>query len=612
MSTYKTVQVTKVKDNDLFSSDLFRLKDLLRVCSWFGLICGIGEGIGFLSLQRIGWLDFRLIQLVWVREEILWIAPLSDLFLFCFIGLMLQLLGSLWSRLRSPQIIFCVCIFLTVFDWEAVLAAGRLRHRALLPLAIGITLAINRQIRKMNVGLGIIQRASLRLAWGIPVLLLLVIQSTLSFKEARAEASIVSTGNNLPNIVLIIVDALRADHMSVYGYHRETTPNLSRIASHGALFENAVAPSSWSLPSHTSLFTGRYPHEHGAERMTDYYDGRYKTLADYLRMHGYRTGAFSANKVFFSQSVGLGRGFIHFEDYFNSPLDMWSRTLYGREVWGLAQAFPSHFEGDADRKWSPDVVRSVLKWIDNRPGVPFFAALNLFDVHTAYRPPEPYRSKFVGVSHASAKAEREVQSSTALAHEDDIAAYDGAISYVDEHIDDLLLELQRRGRAENTVVIITADHGESLGEHGVYDHGYELYWELLHVPLIIMWPNHIPEGIRVDKPVTTADLPATVVSLLAIDNDHPFPGGTLSAYWEQHILNTSIFFPAADLKEFQKVRSIVGYGWQYIQKDQKTEVFDLKSDPGELHNLANTAEGQSVAKDLKAELARLDANPRRF
>ena len=134
------------------------------------------------------------------------------------------------------------------------------------------------------------------------------------------------------NILVILVDTLRADHLSCYGYKRETSPHIDRIAHQGVLFENAFAPSSYTLPSHASLLTGLYPYEHGVEwdTPTTLFDAPYPILGDAFQSQGYRTAAFSANIYWFTRALGFGRGFIHFEDYFQSISDMIFRTLYGR------------------------------------------------------------------------------------------------------------------------------------------------------------------------------------------------------------------------------------------------------------------------------------------
>src|SRR6202030_2172864 len=201
-----------------------------------------------------------------------------------------------------------------------------------------------------------------------------------------AELSTAPQGS--PNILVIVVDTLRADHLSTCGYVRATIPNLDRIAKQGVLFENAYSASSWTLPSHATMLTGRYPHEHGAD--LSYYDGRYPTIAQVLRGEGYRTGAFSANLLYFCRTRGFGAGFLHFEDFFGSWADIVSHTLYGREF-NKHVTLPLGYKDIPGRKRAADVNREFLRWVDRATGKRFFAFLNYFDVHDPFFPSEPYR-----------------------------------------------------------------------------------------------------------------------------------------------------------------------------------------------------------------------------
>src|SRR5581483_2011101 len=214
------------------------------------------------------------------------------------------------------------------------------------------------------------------------------------WREGREMSALPPASPDSPNVLLIVIDTLRADHLSAYGSAR-LTPNLDRIAHEGVLFENAISPCSWTLPSHASLVTGRYPSEHGMQNALPmpwlgWGNAGLRglpTIGEVLKHAGYRTAAFSANQSYFTSNVGLGRGFIHFEDYFQSPKDMVFRTLYGREfdraylhrtekskitrairALGLTALFDN-------RKRADEVNREALAWISKSRG-PFFAFLN--------------------------------------------------------------------------------------------------------------------------------------------------------------------------------------------------------------------------------------------
>ncbi len=236
-----------------------------------------------------------------------------------------------------------------------------------------------------------------------------------------------------PNVLVIVVDTLRADHVSSYGYARPTTPNLDRMAQQGVRFDNAISPCSWSLPSHVSLLTGLYQFEHGVGSVQpepwlgwgNKGMGGFPTLGEALERRGYRTGAFSANRTYFSRDLGFGRGFVHFEDYFQSASDAFVRTLYGREFARIylkrsdhslvkrtlrRLGFTSLLDQDAEgsgsyggafgvRKRADVVNQEVMEWIDRDRQRPFFAFLNYFDVHDPYGGPRSLSQTFMAAAN---------------------------------------------------------------------------------------------------------------------------------------------------------------------------------------------------------------------
>src|SRR5262249_14799549 len=253
-------------------------------------------------------------------------------------------------------------------------------------------------------------------------------------------------------------------------------------------------PSSWSFPSHVSLVTGKYQFQHGFGEIPpmSVFGPRPRLgpeLSERLREEGYRTGAFSANRLYFSRDLGFD--FIHFADYFHSPADMFVRTLFGREFariylvrserskpirllrwlgWDSlldpdAEGWGNTFGALGVRKRASTVNEELLRWLDRTPGHPYFACLNSFDVHGPYGGPRSYPKP-----------------GWPLANDTD--RYDAGVKYVDDNFGRLMDELQRRGLLTNTMVVITSDHGESLWQHGLPNHGRALYRELIHVPLI--------------------------------------------------------------------------------------------------------------------------------
>ena len=598
----------------------FRSRDVLVVAAWFGLVAGLLESSGLLLLERLGWATWNM-ALWGVTAEILWISPAFDLLLFSSVGLALIALARAFPRLPLARLAVFLFSFLAFFDWLAL--TGRIRHRGVLVLAIGLAVVSTRWFGRNQARALRFWRRSLPWVVVIVVLVVFGIQGGLWLQEQRAVAKLPAAPPNSPNVLVIVVDTLRSDHLSSHGYGRLTTPNLDRLAEQGVLFENAFATSSWSPPSHASLLTGRYLYEHDVD--TEPFDGRYPTLADALRARGYRTGAFSANTGYFSRRMGFGQGFTHFEDYFHSPVDMARRTLYGREFEKFVlQRMGS--EATLGRRRTSSVNRSFLRWVDRAREKPFFAFLNYFDAHWPYLPPEPYRNRFTHNNNPGGAAKE------FIGHKDlrmtpgelqsEIDAYDGAIAYVDHHIGQLLAGLRGRGLGRNTLVVITSDHGEALGEHGFLYHRNSVYLGEIRVPLIFWGPGRVPAGVRVAQPVSNAALPATLMELVAARNQALFPGPPLNQLWAAPESYPDWPYPLAELSQVpfgsQKrlvyhgsMKSLVSPKWHYIVHEKfGEELYDWAKDPGELNNLAATPEGKRITSDFAARLENLLAHSR--
>jgi arylsulfatase A-like enzyme len=451
------------------------------------------------------------------------------------------------------------------------------------------------------------------------------IQGGFWLQEHLAVARLPDVTPGAPNILVIVVDTLRADHLSSYGYSRPTSPNLDSIAEQGVLFEHAFATSSWTKPSHASLVTGRYTYQHGADA-TEQLDDRYPTIAEVLQLHGYRTGAFSANYWVFNRREGFGRGFVHFEDFYRSISNMATNTLYGRviEEYVLHRGFGLRFR--IDRRRASDINRSLLHWIDRDSATPFFAFLNYYDPHAPYVPPQPYRGMFSqleepgGLINTDWDMQHIYVPMTPEQLRGEIDAYDGTVAYVDNHIGELMVELQERGLAENTLVVVTSDHGELFGEHGLFEHTNSLYREVIQVPLIFWWPGHVPAGERVAEPVSNVALPATLLDLIAGDGPTSFPGPSLAQLWQDGSDHLDWPYPIAEVAQIPWVpvqhltahgamRSDLSAQWHYIEHDKlPAEFYHWKADPRELHNVAQSPEVQADLERLRVYLRNLMAS----
>ncbi|MBI3661468.1 MAG: sulfatase [Acidobacteria bacterium] len=590
-----------------------RSSDLLVMAAWFGIVTGLVEGTAFTALQKFEWLTWN-INLDAVTYEIIWISQVFDLALFGAAGIGLAIAARLLPRVPMLRIGVFLFGFAMFLDW--LLLSGRIATIGAATLAAGLAAALVRWFENHREAALGFWRGSLPWAFGIVLLALAGIEGNEWLRERRALASLPPAAPDAPNVLVIVVDTLRADHLSTYGYPRPTSPNFDRLAREGTLFERAFSTSSWTLPSHASLLTGRYPHEHGAERES--YDGRFPSIAGVLQARGYRTAAVSANLIFFTEKRGFGEGFIRFDDFFHSVADRAVRTVYGRKL----HRWVMHKLGNQDlpaRRWADSVNRAALGWIDLDPKKPFFAFLNYMDTHDPYLPPQPYRSRFSKLTNPGGRInEFEGQRSPQLTPEQlqsEIDAYDGAISYVDEQIGRLLGELDRRGLKENTIVIFTSDHGESFGEHGIFTHSTALYRQLIHVPLIVRWPGRVPAGMRIAVPVSNGGLPATLVEILGMEPAATFAGRSLVTLWKNpgtypdwpDPLAEIAQLPFPSMKKFPiyqgGIKSLVGREWQYIEHEKfGAELYRWENDPGQVNDVAKTPQGQAVAAEFAARM----------
>lgn len=575
---------------------------LLAMGAWFGLVTGLVEGVGLMIFQRVNWENWG--RALHVSGSIVWVSAFVDLFLFTAVAACCAIIARLFPRFPALRVCTFLFVGLAVYDWLAV--TERLYPLACLLMAIGAAVAAQRWISNHR---GPQRWFARSLPWVLVLLVLAFayLEGSRYLRERRAVADLPAARADAPNVLIVIMDALRADHVSAYGYQRQTSPEIDRLAREGVLFENAISPSSWSLPSHASLLTGRSPHEHGAENSEPkswiHWEPSlhgYRMLGQALAQEGYRTAAFSGNRVFFTHNNGFGRGFHHFADYFQSPKDAILRTLYGRE---FVRLYLSRHSRYVLHKRADVINTELTEWIDRDHSRPFLAVLNYFDVHDPYGGPGDYPQPSWGM-----KTETD--------------QYDAGVKYTDDYLARLVQDLERRGLARNTIIVITADHGESLGEHGLRTHGRALYWELLHVPLIIWYPQQIPSGAKVARPVTNAAIPATVMELVNSAAKPKFPGPSLTALWANPAAQDTWPLPLSELarnpypeKEEKladqieptsttgAMRSLVTPQWHLIAHENLgDQLYDWVHDPQERNNLVHTAEGHAIALQLLSSL----------
>ncbi|MFN7954619.1 MAG: sulfatase [bacterium] len=423
----------------------------------------------------------------------------------------------------------------------------------------------------------------------------------------------------LPNVVVIVLDTARPDHMSLYGYPHPTTPVLNELSREGVVFDRAYSTSSWTLPSHASLFTGLYPSEHGATGEHFWLDDRFATLAEQMRALGYRTWAASGNAMVGSIS-NLDRGFERFFESWRGST--WTMLSLPRALARLADIEPDEGARDATRR--------VTWWIQ-RDGAesPYFLFVNLIEAHAPYEPPEPYRSRLLEGRRApsvdiygnrfldymlglTSVGDEELDSIRRL--------YDGELAYVDHRVGEIVAALRASGSWDRTLLVITADHGESLGEHRLMDHQLCVYETLTRIPLLVVGPG-FARGTRVPGIVQLHDVFATVLAAVGqrkppASERAPRDLAAIASGREpaRDIAVSEYHRPVAVLKMLEKklalagrtdgpqalarfdrtLRALVLDHWKWIAgSNGENELFDLATDPGEEHNLA----GKGLAEE---------------
>jgi len=342
-------------------------------------------------------------------------------------------------------------------------------------------------------------------------------------------------------------------------------------------------------------------------------------MAEHLRSLGYATGGFSANLSYVTSGYGLARGFEVWHDFFSNPVDMAWRTQYGNK---LLQGLPLlGYENIPGRRYAPEMNRDFLAWLSRRSDEPYFAFLNYLDVHGPYMPPAPFDRMFTTGQPPKTRLNNFLLDDDSpeykLSDEDvqfELDSYDGAIAYLDAALGELFLGLAAHGSLDDTVVIVTSDHGESFGTHKLFGrryfgHGHVLYRDVVHVPLTVRFPSKVTAGRQVTCPVTLQSVPATVMDLVGAGGS-PFPGRTLVNHWVEHADNAACddVVLVEDLSDDggKPMKAVIGTSWQLIVNKKKgNEIFRFDQDPDQQHDLSDTLEGQEMKAVLGGRMREL-------
>lgn len=532
----------------------------------------------------------------WLRDQ-LFVSSVGYLLVFAVLALVPSFLYVAWPRrLTLPRLI---AFHVALATFSVLLLFQRIAPWALAVIAIG---AAVQAARVAHARRPVLASRSRWLAGGLftaTALAVAIIHLVATRAESRALAGVAPAGDGTPNVLLIILDTVRASSLGFLGGPVDNAPHLAELAKRGVLFEEAYSTASWTLPSHASMFTGEYASITRAD-WAQPLDGARQTLAEALAAGGLAGGGFVANTVAAWYRTGLGRGFAHFDNTKHSLAEFalsttltqsssvvrayigWLRTGWWRGA--LSSALPlslaprgnyvTHDLIEGER-----VVDDFLAWQEQLGDRPFFAFLNLFDAHAPFLPPRKFRSLYGEEGR-------------------DYDRYLGAIRYMDGEVDRALRALDRRGVLSNTIVIVTSDHGESFREHGLVGHGNGLYRNQLHVPLIIANAPGTTRGLRVTEAVSLRDLPATILDLAGRPSGHSLggtslrplltAGGTVEGSPVIAEVSRGINIDPRSFVGRADQKSVVQDSLHVIQSNLNTLMaFDIVDDSLELHDLAD-------------------------
>ncbi len=563
-----------------------RKTDVFVVAIWSALGLGIVEGLA-LNIARA----FPALAAPYkFSAHILWVAPVLNTALFLLVAaVLIPLLRRLrkWLPDRESMFVLGVFIFLGLFG---IISAPKLTGSApgaLLALGLAVTL-----LRKMSGAEARLIAGLRRRLFLVPPIILLLVLGVAGYEKAaewwRADR-LPAARAGAPNVLLIVMDTVRYDSF-VRSAAGSLTPNLDRMAAQGVRFENAWSSSSWTLPSQTSILTGLYPYQHGADWPSLKLDATRPTLGTFLSEQGYATGAFSGNSAWITPEY-VGRGFLRFDTYIME--DFLRRTSYGRMLNVVLRNLRLHESGRG--KPAAQINAQLLRFVDAYKSRPFFAYVCYMDVNRTFH------NRWLNYGFLQHRAPlSEVKQ-----------AYDVGLMELDEQIGALFAELEQSGVLQNTLVVITSDHGESFGtgngDHNPIGHGTSLYPEQTRVPLFIVFPGHIAAGSQNPELVSIRQIPGTIADLLQTPSN-PFPDPPLSLSRQtpgQSSNNTQGLLMTLNYSE-HNLTSVLWDGWQYIHDQTTTtdELYNLVSDPPAKRNLASEFDltpAKTRLKDLMRE-----------
>jgi len=540
----------------------------------------------------------------WFPRAFFWMSPVAYGLVFLPGVVVLAGLAALVRRRWALQ--FSLAAMVTTGVFGLLLPYTEISRAAALVLALGIGVQAGRIVARRAHGLA---RWSRRFV--VTSLVILPILGWAQNQRLHAAPPPYAGAMNPqpPNVLLIIMDDVRAKNVTLNAPEVHTTPGLVRRATEGVVFDHAFSAAPWSLPSHASMFTGLYARQQDGD-WAKALQGDVRTLAEELRDRGYATAGFVANLHYAGWDSGLAQGFDHYEDFPTSWLQVlrcssytqtaaFTQLLDARSLHDIVSALlrpnlSMVLQHTYRVKLADRIGADFLRWQSGVGARPFFAFLNVMDAHLPYLEPEPIHSRYPA-------ADRDVRS------------YESAIQFIDAQVDSILVALERQGVLDRTIVVVTSDHGDLFEEHGLAGHN-SLYLDVLHVPLAIRYPGAVPRGVRVEQPVTLRDLAATLLDLSG--GEAVLPGSTLRHAWEGR---PDLVSPVlAEVRRQPKplhdnpasrgaMRSLFDDSLHYIINEGtgREELYAYRTDSLELKDLARGDSAEARLRPWRERLARV-------
>ncbi|MFN8574359.1 MAG: sulfatase [Gemmatimonadaceae bacterium] len=559
--------------------------------------------------------QYFLHRFTWAPRDLVWMSPVGNLIMIGVPTAILILLTLVSPRLVPRWLAAFIPAFLAAIGM--ILIVPGLENYAIWVLALGVGAQCARVIGGASGDRWLPRLKFVSVALSAIFLVAgtasRVWRNTAEWRWARGAPAAVA---DAPNVLILLLDTVRAQSLGLYGYTRPTSPSIDSLVPQSTVFNQAFATAGWTLPSHCSFFTGRYPANHSC-RWEIALDGTPRTMAEVFRDHGYRTAGFAANLFYTTHETGLARGFNRWEDFKVSlkqilcSSTLAQAALVRTTVWDTSSTerykalrlflLKGDPKPEVDRRSAREVASPFIDWLGTGSQRPFFAYLNFFDAHEPYEPAEGYGAHFV--KQKPTEQDR----------------YDGGIAFMDNQVGRILGELRRRGILDKTLVVVMGDHGEQFGEHKLQTHGNSLYIQLLHVPLVMRLPGKIPEGVRVNRAVTLRDLPRTLLDVAGIKDTKGIFGTSLVAAISDSSHETSAIIAETEQTakwngvptHFAPMSSAIDQQFQYIKGYKGQEwLFDFRADPQEERDLVADAAYGVVMGRMRAELTNHGKTPK--